>query len=101
MCDKQSESLAHLDPVRHGSHSVPPQSTSVSSAFFAWSVQVGAWHLSGAVPPSAPASLAHTPLTQSPGTAHSFPSAHPAHPVPPQSTSLSPSFCTPSSQLAG
>jgi len=74
----------------------PPQSTSLSLAFATASLQVGAWqHCSkpGAQPPAL-----HTPLWQSAPAPQPWPGAQSGQ-APPQSTSTSLPFFTPSVQL--
>jgi hypothetical protein len=67
----------------------PPQSTAVSDPFFTVSLHVGAWHTLDV----------HTPLWQSPATAHVEPEPHLGQVEPPQSTAVSDPFFTVSVQL--
>jgi len=71
---------------------VPPQSMSDSPSFFTTSEQVGTWQM---LP-------MHTPLRQSAATEQTLPSAHflAGAQLPPQSTSVSVPFFTPSPQPA-
>jgi hypothetical protein len=87
----QSAATPQTLPAAHLAHVPPPQSTSVSAPFFTTSAHVGAWHLSG--------EPVHTPLWQSPATAHVLPVVHFEHVPPPQSTSVSAPFLTTSVQV--
>ena len=92
----QSACTAQFLPVAHfrALVTMPPQSTSVSSAFFTPSLEVGVAHVLVAG--------SQTPLVQSTAALQPFASAQRgAPPVPPQSTSLSSPFWTPSSALLG
>jgi hypothetical protein len=88
----QSEPLVHILPDGHAGHVPPPQSMSVSMPFLTPSVQVGAgmfWQ----TPP------VQKPELQSPFPVHILPAPHFPQVGPPQSTSVSAPFLTPSEQL--
>ena len=105
----QSDGLLHFFKSKHRGHvPLPPQSISVSSWFWTPSWQVGTGtiddkflHLSYKHTNLLWQILElHTPLTQSDGILHFFESKHRGHdPLPPQSTSLSSWFLTPSWQV--
>jgi hypothetical protein len=83
----QSAPIMHPPPSAHGAQ-LPPQSFPVSVPFWMPSEQLGAAQIR---------LLPHTPLEQSRATRHFWPGAQGAHSVPPQSTSVSPGPCKPSS----
>jgi hypothetical protein len=56
----QSVPTEHVWPFAQSAGHVPPQSTSVSVAFFTMSLHVGTWQIPAV----------HTPLTQSPAPTH-------------------------------
>jgi len=88
----QSVPVVHALLSAQAGHMFPPQSVSVSAAFFTVSLQVGVRQ----VPP------VQTPLEQSLDNMHALPSTHffvGAHP-PPQSVSVSVWFFTPSAHVA-
>jgi hypothetical protein len=85
----QSEPSVHALPLEQAAHVPPPQSTSVSAAFFTWSVQVAAWQMCPA----------QVPLAQSVPTLQPLPLPHAVHDPPPQSTLVSAPFLIPSLQL--
>ena len=87
---KQSLASAQVRPGKQGSHVVPPQSASLSSPFFTWSVQVG----------SAQASAVHTPLVQSRASVQWAFVGQGLHAPPPQSRSVSAPEITPSKHEA-
>jgi hypothetical protein len=88
----QSPATTQDSPGSQSPQVPPPQSMSVSAPFFTLSPHVGAWQvLFGATP-------VQTPLWQSPATTHVLPTPQSAQ-GPPQSTSLSPWFFTPSPQV--
>jgi len=89
---RQSEAAAHFLVAEHLAQTLPPQSTSVSLPFCTRSLHAAAWHFSG--------DPEHTLLWQSVPAVQVAPVPHLAQAlVPPQSTSLSPSFFTTSEQL--
>jgi hypothetical protein len=89
----QSLPVPQVCPVTQRAQLVtPPQSAWLSPPFLTVSVQVGAWQVFG-VP-------LQTPLWQSPFTEQRRVVAHFGQSAPPQSTSVSPPFCTRSEQLA-
>src|SRR3954454_8450012 len=88
----QSLPLAHFCPLAHFGQFGPPQSMSVSPSFWIPSEHVGAG--------STQTPAVHTPVTQSVPLPHFLPSAHFGQFGPPQSTSVSCPFWTPSEQVA-
>ena len=79
------------EPPHHSPLHVPVGAPELVGAVGVWGVGTGVVH----VP------VSHWPLAQSRGpSAQPWPSAHFAHPLPPQSTSVSSPFLTPSEQLA-
>jgi len=88
----QSPPTLHVLPVAQACVASPPQSTSVSTPFSLPSVYVGTWQRR----PLPSFRSLQTSLLQSASTAHFSASAQRALPVPPQSTSVSLPFCTPS-----
>jgi len=84
----QSEWTAQPFVSRQAGQVRPPQSVSVSAAFFTPSAQVGTWQV-----PSP-----QTPLSQSAGAAQPTPLAHPGQTPPPQSVRASQSLSRSSSQ---
>jgi hypothetical protein len=86
----QSLGAAHTRKSSHRGHVVvPPQSTSVSPPLITPSVQVGALHVI--------AVASQTPLAQSAPSRQTSPVSQGSHVTPPQSTSASSAFWTPSS----
>jgi hypothetical protein len=103
-CERQSALFRQGASAGQPPHE-PPQSTDASSPFLTASSQDGGWQTgsAGAAPASGfagPVIAAHTPLVQWLPSEQRLPLAHGAH-APAQSTSLSPSFSTPSMQLGG
>jgi len=88
----QSASALQLLPHAHTGHVPPPQSTSVSLAFFTPSLQLGVEQVF--------ALESQTPLVQSPPEEQPRPSPHFAGHEPPQSLSVSLPFFCPSLQVA-
>jgi hypothetical protein len=86
----QSPPTLQILPAAHLGHD-PPQSLSVSLPFLTLSLQAGAAQVS--------ATGVHTPLSQSPPTAHFSPVAQSSQFGPPQSTSVSAPFFWPSAQF--
>jgi hypothetical protein len=91
---EQSPSAAQTFPGGHVLPQLPPQSTSVSPAFFTPSEQVADLHVFALRNPPPE----QTPLAQSPLPPHFFVSPHLPHVPPPQSTSVSAPFFAPSVQ---
>ena len=93
--DVQSSGVAHASPVPHGAHTLPPQSTDDSPWLRTPSLHVAAAHRC--------VELLHTKLAQSPSVPHVALKAQPGQPAnaPPQSTSASSWFNTPSLHVAG
>jgi hypothetical protein len=88
----QSAASVHDCPAPHVAQVVPPQSMSVSAAFFTPSVHVATWHVLVVVP-------VQTPVTQSDPAEQPLVVAHLAQVPPPQSVSVSAPFLTPSLQV--
>jgi hypothetical protein len=80
---EQSDPAAHVCPSEHTAHCGPPQSTSVSFAFFTMSEHVGRHVEPEQLPP-----------TQSLSCPQPSPGPHGPHDEPPQSASVSVPFCT-------
>jgi len=91
----QSRKVPHRRPSAHEGARVPPQSMSLSSPFRTRSSDRAAWHRS-----SAPPVAVQTPERQSRRVKHFWPTSHPLPWIPPQSTSVSSSFITPSLKVA-
>jgi hypothetical protein len=102
---EQSAPAKHARLGGQGAQPVPapPQSTSVSLPLRTRSLHVGAWHMRVAEEEEVlllvDDAKAQTPDAQSPGSAHARSAAHGRQPGPPQSTSVSSPFFTPSEHV--
>jgi hypothetical protein len=97
----QSASTSQVLPSAHGGQASPPQSTSVSIPSFTQSAQLGDPGVTGShvARVAAQRPLVHVPLAQSAPSLQALPSAHGGQASPPQSTSVSVPFLTPSAHV--